>query len=118
MLRCYSLLSEAFFGLLWKEFEQWLVNETLLTNLNDLILSLSDSLKNKDSYLTKQKCQDIKNELKGLDPLWLEFVESLGITGKYYIMFIEMAQIMKRYVKSERIGNWDGHLLETENIVP
>ena len=94
------------------------MNETLLTNLNDLILSLSDSLKYKDAYLTKQKCQNIKKELKGLDPLWLEFVESLGITGKYYIMFIEIAQIMKRYVNAERIGDWDGRLVETENMMP
>ena len=94
------------------------MNETILTNLNDLILSLSDSLKYKDAYLTKQNCQNIKKELKGLDPLWLEFVESLGITGKYYIMFIEIAQIMKRYVNAERIGDWDGRLVETENMMP
>ena len=64
MLQSYSLLSEAIFGLLWIEFEQYIEDETLNTNLNDLILSLSDSLKKRDSILTIQKCQALKNERK------------------------------------------------------
>ena len=45
MLRFHLLLSDAITGLLWKEFEQWLVSENALTNIYDHVLALSDSLK-------------------------------------------------------------------------
>ena len=89
MLRCYSPLTEAIFGLLWIEFEQYVEDESIYTTINDLIISLSDSLRKKDCALTTQNCQAIKNELKILGPLWRVFVGCLGVTSKYYIMFIE-----------------------------
>ena len=63
------LLNEAVTGLLWKEFGQWLASENILRSMYDHVLSLSDSLKEKDAQSTSQSRQDIMNYLKDLIPL-------------------------------------------------
>ena len=98
MLRFHLLLSEAITGLLWKEFEQWLVSENVLTNIYDHVIALSGSLKEKDFQSTNQSHQDIMNCLKDLIHLWLEFEESLGVTARYWNMKLEMVQIVLHYV--------------------
>ena len=47
-----------------------------------------------------------------------QFVQSLGVTAKYWIMYIEMVEILKRYTVSERAGNKLDHLQEVENMIP
>ena len=47
MPRFHLLLSKTITGLLWKEFEQWLVSENVLANTYDHVLALSHSLKEK-----------------------------------------------------------------------
>ena len=65
---------------------------------------LSDSLKEKDVQSTNQNRQDIMNCLKNLISLWLEFEESLGVTARYWIMYVEMVHMVLHYGLSERIG--------------
>ena len=84
------LLNKAVTGLLWKEFGQWLASENIFRNMYDHVLALSDSLKEKDVQSNSQSRQDTMNCLKGLIPLWLEFKESLGVTARYRIMYLEM----------------------------
>ena len=75
-------------------------------------------MKEKDVQSTNQCRQDILNCLKDLIPLWLEFEESLGVTARYWIMYLEMVQVVLRCVLSERIGAWLGHIEEIQNMLP
>ena len=89
----------------------------MLTRMTMYILALSDSLKEKDVQSTNQSCQDIMNCLKDLIPLWLEFEESLGLTARYWIMYIEMVQIVLCYRLSERMSVWLGHIEKNPKYV-
>ena len=33
-------------------------------------------------------------------------------------MYINMTQILRRYIQAERSGNWDNHLIELHNMIP
>ena len=33
-------------------------------------------------------------------------------------MYIDMTQILRRYIQAERSGNWDNHLIEVHNMIP
>ena len=92
MLRFHLLLSDAITGLFWKEFENWLASENVLTIVFDHILALSDSLKEKDVWSTNQSHQDLMNCLKDLIPPWLELEENLGVTWIYCIMYLEIVK--------------------------
>ena len=84
----------------------------------DHVLAFSYSLKEKNVQSTSQSRQDIMNCLKDLIPLRLEFKESLGVTARYQIMYVEVVQIVLYYVLSERIDTWLGHIEEIQNMLP
>ena len=90
----------------------------MTTKIYDYILALSDFLKEKDVQSTNQSRQDLMNCLKDLIPLWLEFKENLRVTSIYCIMYLEIVQIVLRYVRSEGIGARLEHIEEIQNMLP
>ena len=45
--------------------------------------------------------------------MWKEFIDSLGVTAKYWIMYVDMVSILKRFIKAERAGNLLEHLVDS-----
>ena len=56
--------------------------------------------------------------LNEAEPLFDEFVGSLGMTGRYWVMSIEMVNIARKYIRAERASDWDDHILQTEAMLP
>ena len=121
MVRSHSLIAEAMVGLLWKAFEDWLNLETeeeLLSSINNHLHLLSDTLHIKDSAASRQHLVEVKAALSALLPVWDQFIGTLGATAKYWLLYIDMVMILKRYIRSERAGLWLSHLDEVQNMLP
>ena len=121
MVRCHSLVSEAMSGLIWSTFEGWLESEDqldLLEDLSDHLNILLDALETTDSQAANSHIKDVKVDLKGLLPMWIDFVETLGVTANFWLMYIEMVQVLKRYIHAERAGLWQEHIQEVQNMLP
>ena len=41
----------------------------------------------------------------------------MRVTARYWVMYLEMVQLVLRYVLSERIGAWLGHIEEIQNML-
>lgn len=120
MFRCHCLVSEAMAGLAWDAFEDWLDAEGRhdILEFGDSLSDLYEALKNKDQVATLSCCIHIMSTLEDICPEWEEFVSTLSQTAKYWLMHTEMTNIIKRFVKAERVGDWEGHLKEIENMLP
>ena len=121
MVRYYSLICEAMLHLKWNAFHQWLDFRNQSDSLLDLDMHLNELLHlietaNKPQIETK--IVQIKEDLLLLQPLWIAFEDTLGPTAKYWSMFIDMVQVLKRYIRAERSGNWKEHLVEVQNMIP
>ncbi|GFR60757.1 hypothetical protein ElyMa_005414400 [Elysia marginata] len=61
------------------------------------------------------ECKELLQEVKSE---WKLFQESLGVTAKFWMMYIQMVLILRRYIHAERCGNWHGHLIEVRRMLP
>ena len=43
---------------------------------------------------------------------------SLGMTERYWVMYIEMVNIARKYIRAERARDWDDHFLQIEAMLP
>ena len=118
MIRTHSLICEAVTGLLWEQFEQCLQDESQLYGLNDNLGRLLHAISTKDSSTCRDTCEILTYDLTLVLPSWNEYTESLGVTAQYWIMYIEMVQILKRYIPAERTGLWNKHLKGVRNMMP
>ena len=120
MLRCHSLVSEAMAGLAWDAFEDWLAENGHqdILEFGDSLDNLYEALKNKDEAATLSSCIHVMSKLEDICPEWREFVSTLGKTAQYWLMHIEMTNILQRFIRAERVGDWEGHLKEVENMLP
>ncbi|GFR75938.1 hypothetical protein ElyMa_003933800 [Elysia marginata] len=64
---------------------------------------------------TTMECKGLLQEVKSE---WKLFQESLGVTAKFWMMYIQMVLILRRYIHAERCGNWHGHLIEVRRMLP
>ena len=114
IIRCHSLVCEAMLNLMWNSFEDWLEKEHNGQNqIFDLYLNIytiQDDIFNKDSLDLDSHVDSAIQNLCDLTPMWKEFCDQLGVTGKFWVMYIEMILIAKRYVYAERAGLWQNHL--------
>ena len=42
----------------------------------------------------------------------------MGVTAKYWSMYIDMVTILKEYIHAERVGDWNEHLAPVEKMLP
>lgn len=87
----------------------------LLVDLYDHLNSLHGA-ENQRSVL--HHLEGTKQCMKVLEPHWISYNQNLGVTARLWSMYIDMVLIMKRYIHSERSGNWERHLLEVKNMTP
>ena len=122
MIRCHSLMCEAMINLMWNAFEDWLEKESdgqnKIIELQLNINNIQEAVLNDDSLAIKSNADLVFQSLSCLTPIWNEFYDNLGVTGKFWVMYIEMILIAKRYVYAERAGLWQNHLKETSNMLP
>ena len=122
MIRCHSLMCEAMINMMWDAFEDWLEKESDgQDNMIDLYLNINnvqEAISNEDSHEIKVNADLVLQSLSHLTPMWNEFYDQLGVTGEFWVMYIEMILIAKRYVYAERAGLWQSHLKETSNMLP
>ena len=79
---------------------------------------MNDSMLTGDLTVVKEMYKHIRADLNELSPIWLEFTESMGVTPTYWLQYLEMVEILKRYVQAERSGKWQGHIDEVKNMLP
>ena len=120
MVRCHSLVSEAMVGLARDAFEEWLLADGRheILEFGDRLDDLHEALKNKDAEAALSSCVCVMSTLQDVCPEWREFVATLGKTAKYWLMYVEMVSILRRYVKAERAEDWQEHLGEVQNMLP
>ena len=58
------------------------------------------------------------HSLDKLLPSWNDFCSQLGATGQFWLMYIVIVLIAKRYVYAKRAGHWNDHLKEIKNMLP
>ena len=119
MVRFHILVSEAMVGLAWDALEEW----TLAKGWHDLdfgdsLDNLCESLLHKDPASALNSCTALKATLEKIISIWKEFIDSLGVTAKYWLMFIDTVSILKRFIKAERTWKWMEHLAEIQHMLP
>ena len=60
----------------------------------------------------------VKRPLRNIIEQLHKFENSLGSTAQYWSMYVEMVQILRRYIHAEWSGCWQAHLTEVENRIP
>ena len=115
MLYCHSLASEAMIQLKWEAFEESLMEadkivglEPLAEKLNQLISSMNEDEKNVSEI--KRVLESTKEVLTEIKNGWEALENGMGLTARFWNMYIDMISILKRYVHAERAGNWEEHL--------
>ena len=75
-------------------------------------------MKENDKSLVRDKMNSVKNIMSLLKLMWNSFTLDLSPTAQFWSVYTDMVLIMKRYILSERSGNWLGHLEEVCNMIP
>ena len=60
----------------------------------------------------------MKEQLTTLQVQWDNFTDQTGLTSKFWMMYIDMCHIIKRYIHTESSENWHKHLQEVRNMMP
>ena len=114
-----SYLSEAMVGLAWDAFEEWTLAEGRHDlDFGDSLDNLYESLLHKDPASALNSCTAVKATLQEIISIWKEFIDSLGVTAKYWLMYVDMLSILKRFIKAERAGKCMEHLAEIQHMLP
>ena len=121
MLRCHSLVSEAMIRLKLRAFEKWLLvegSEECLSELAETLDKIYSKLDQANIVISSSDVHSIRNSFSLLRDKLDEFEESLAPTARFWSMYIEMTQILRRYIQAERSGNWENHLKEVQKMIP
>lgn len=124
MLRAHSLINASMFGLHWEAFERWLVNENrdldCMSELSTTVLNLMESISQENAQNAIETCNMATEQLRLISSLMAEFDASMchSPTYQFWLMYMDMVNILKRYIHAERAGIWDDHLSEVEKMLP
>lgn len=123
MLRAHTLLHSAMLDLYWEAFETWLVeNDSSLDAIYELdscLVDVAKDLKEGNLVISSVKCAN--EVLNNLQPMLDKFRESqlcATPTAELWFMYLDMMSIVQRYIWAERIGDWEGHLQESQKMLP
>ncbi len=120
-LHALRILSEAMWHLYWEAFEIWAAyRET--EHWKSQVKNVVKKLFEKDATAT-QKLETIQMShphLSVLQEQMLLFQESLSEqpTSVFWSIFLEMSDILHRFIYYQREGNWVGHLCESVQMLP
>jgi len=79
---------------------------------------LYESLLRKDPASALNSCTALKATLEEIISIWKEFFDLLGVTAKYWLMYVDMVSILKLFIKAERAGKLLEHLAEIQHMLP
>ena len=112
-------MSEAMVRLEWETFESWLIEEGLTECFSELAESINGLLDHLDDQTRDSFTIDaVKTSFRNIREQLHEFENSLGPTAQYWSMYVEMVQILRRYIHAERSGCWQAQLTKVENMIP
>ena len=110
---------EAIVQLKWETCESWQIEEGLTERFSELADSINGLLDHLDNQNRDTFTIDaVKTPLRNIREQLHEFENFLGPTAQYWSMYVEMVQILRRYIHTERSGCWQAHLTEVENMIP
>jgi len=120
-LHAIRLLSEAFTHLHWVAFEKWAEEHGMTIWANSISRVAAEVIDNDTSPVEQiHHIVDVERELQDLQSSLDQFNLSLQSkpTAVFWLTFMEMADILVRFIYYQREGNWIGYLSESANMVP
>ena len=122
MVRAHTLVGTAMFELLWQVLEEWLLRESAeldtIVKLDMVIDNFMEALVSADRDKAIEICASgddsecITNVKQVIDQFKL--LQCNTPTAKFWLMYIDMVNILKRFIYAERAGVWRQHLVEAE----
>lgn len=128
MLRAHSLVLAALFQLHWNTFEQWLIQESdqdtsdleFIALIRARAANIATAISASDRNAAQTHCREMLELEDRMNDLLTNYHNKAcsSPTAKLWLMYMDMVQILKRYIHAERAGLWESHLTETENMLP
>ena len=120
-MHAIRILSEALWRLLWEAFETW-ASEKDTTQWQQPIEAVLRTLLDNTKSVTEQ-LESIKTSHTQLGVLQDQMVEFQKTfeghpTAMFWLNFLEMSDILHRFIYHQREGNWMGHLCESALMLP
>lgn len=94
-----------------------LLTDTSLANNLETVAKLSEELLNGNITIDEACSNDVLKELNDQIKIFKEAI-SQQRTSKLWIMYMDMVDLLKRFIKAERTGNWELHLKSVEEMLP
>ena len=123
-VRCIKLVSEALFRLFWTAMASWLdkQGQSLMTDAQEQLLQdIQHAFHGNDKASAMNLLKELETSLPDLKTKIQQFSES-GIqqseTFKYWLHFIEGADLLLRMLRSERDANFELHLNCMSEAIP
>ena len=125
MVYAHSLVETAVYARLWETFENWLVSD----NSDDIsdISNFASDLSSFWEMVNMRSSVSGENETRNAVMVSLDKVmkvfdrflqQSTSPTSRLWLMYVEMMDIVRRYIYAERSGNWTLHLATVEEMLP
>jgi len=128
MLRAHSLVLAALFQLHWNEFEHWLIQESdqctsdleFIAVIRARAADIATALCAPDRDAAQRKSREMLELEDRINKLLTNYHDKAcsSATSKLWLMYMDMVQILKRYIHAECSVIWEAHLTETENMLP
>lgn len=120
-LHAIRLLSEVMWRLYWDAFETWASEQVTSQWSVDIQTTLTNLLKNQgDKTILQLEIEKARPHIQLLEEQLDTFEQSLdeSPTAVFWLTFIQMTDILQRFIIYQREGNWNGHLDESANMLP
>ena len=124
-VRAHKLMLEAMFRLQWKSFITWSAERHIMpledSNIVQAMKSFQESVSLDDPTISKKALDQLMLEL---DPIVKEFMEfkhfgkSVSMNFAFWENYIQMVLRMLQFIRAERNGDWELHLITTKQLVP
>ena len=117
-LHAIQILNEAMWRLYWEAFEIWLPESSAMRkSVEDLINIVHDNELPGSEQLGITR--DAAPRLRLIQDKLQEFDSTLTQgNAKFWRTFLEMTDILLRFLFYQREGHWEGHLSESANMLP
>ena len=125
MVYAHSLVETAVYARLWEAFEDWLVSDNS-DDISDISKFASD-LGSFWEMVNMRSSVSGENETRNAVMVSLNKVmkvfnrflqQGTSPTSKLWLMYLEMMDIVRRYIYAEQSGNWTLHLATVEEMLP
>lgn len=113
-------MHEAMVYSLWKAFVEWIFfhgHSVELTEIRNMLGNLCSAVCTKPHTKVKLSNMIAVDTLEHTEHFWKEFTQTLEMTGWYWLIYINMVNILPRYMLSERVGDWYSHLEEVKRTL-